>query len=88
MAIETIGNYQVHLNAVPAMGSPKYAPYVTIARFDEDAQDFVTVVDKVRAPGDEVFATEDEAEEAARRYANQLIESTLPHQPAGDGRAH
>jgi hypothetical protein len=91
MAIETIGDYQVHLNAVPAMGSPQYAPYVTIARFDEEKQDFVTLVDRARAPGDEVFDTEEEAEEAARRYANQLIargDLPRPRPAGGEDHAH
>ncbi|TFV88680.1 hypothetical protein E4K72_21880 [Oxalobacteraceae bacterium OM1] len=75
MSVETIGNFQVHLAAERAAGTQQFASYVTIARFDQAAQDFLTVIDRARCGGEAVFDTEEEAEEAARRYANEMIAS-------------
>jgi hypothetical protein len=94
MAIETVGKYQIHLMAMPSDGNAKYAPYVTISRFDDEAQDFRVVVEKARAAGDHLYDTENQAEEAAREYANFLIEQGLNHappytiQPDGEPHAH
>lgn len=73
MAIETIDNYQLYLIAVE-LPSGQWDPFVTILKFDEDAQDFKCVVEKHHA-SDNAFATYDEAIDEARRVGTAMIET-------------
>jgi hypothetical protein len=72
MAIETIGHYQIHLFAYELPGGG-WDPFVTIRRFDEEAQDFTCILEDHHA-SEEVFATYDEAIDEARRVGAALIE--------------
>jgi len=74
MQIETIGKYQLHLIAHELPGAGKWDPFVTIMRFDDEAQDFKCVVDKRRA-GDQPYPSYEEAIDAARRAGSALIQS-------------
>jgi hypothetical protein len=74
MAIETIGHYQIHLFAYELPGSGQWDPFVTILRFDEQAQDFKCILEKHHA-SEQAFATYDEALDEARRVGTALIEA-------------
>jgi hypothetical protein len=74
MATETIGKYQLHLIAYELPGSGGWEPYLSIDRFDDDAQDFTCLVEKYRV-SDEPFASYSEAIEEARRVGNTLIKT-------------
>jgi hypothetical protein len=73
MAIETIGNYQLHLIAHELPQSGRWDPFVTILKFDEAAHDFKCVVEKHHA-SENTFATYDEAIDEARRVGAAMIE--------------
>jgi hypothetical protein len=74
MAFETVGNYQIHLMAYELPGPGCWDPFVTILKFDEQAQDFKCILEKHHV-SDAAFATYDEAIDEARRVANALIET-------------
>jgi hypothetical protein len=74
MAIEQIGNYQLHLIAYELPGDGQWDPFVTIDRFDDERRDFVRVVE-LRHAADKPCATYDLAIETARRFGTQLVES-------------
>lgn len=74
MAIETIGNYQLHLIAYELSPSGLWDPFVTILKFDEQAQDFKCVIEKHHA-SEKAFASYDEAIDQARRAGTALIEA-------------
>jgi hypothetical protein len=74
-AIETIGKYQVHLLGREVSGDGKWAPYLKIEKFDDDAQDFKCIIEKRRVAGEDVFVSEEEAENVAREFANMFIET-------------
>ncbi|MEN3365337.1 MAG: hypothetical protein V7606_2611 [Burkholderiales bacterium] len=74
MAIETIGNYQLHLFAYELPGSGKWDPFFTIRKFDMEAADFKCVLEDHHA-SEEVFATYDEAIDEARRVGSAMIET-------------
>jgi hypothetical protein len=75
-AIETIGNYQLHLLAVEVPEKGGWDPFVTIDRFDDEAEDFRCALEKYPA-SDHVFSTYDGAIEQARRAGNALIQSGM-----------
>lgn len=72
MAIETIGKYQMHLFAYQLPGNGQWDPYLKVDKFDDEAQDFVCVVEN-RPVSDKPFPTYEEAIEQARRVANLMI---------------
>lgn len=72
MQIETIGKYQLHLIAVEVSSSGKWDPYLTILKFDDDAEDFRCVIEK-RQVSDQACSSYEEAIEAARRAGNALL---------------
>lgn len=74
MAIETIGNYQLHLIAYEAPAAGLWDPFVTILRFDDAAGDFKCVLEKHHA-AEQPLASYDEAIDAARRTGNALIDA-------------
>lgn len=74
MAIETIGNYQLHLIAYELSRSGLWDPFVTIMKFDDATQDFRCVLEKHHA-SDQPFATYEEAIDAARDAGTALIEA-------------
>jgi hypothetical protein len=74
MAIETVGNYQLHLIAQEVSATGKWDPFVSIFKFDDAVQDFRCVVEKHHASS-EALATYEEAIEQARRAGNELIAS-------------
>lgn len=76
MAIETIGNYQLHLIAVEAPREGGWDSYVTIDKFDQDAQEFKRLLEKHPA-SDHAYPTYEAAIEQARRSGNALIQSGL-----------
>lgn len=73
MAIETIGNYQLHLVAYE-LAPGCWDPFVSVFRFDEAVQDFKCVAEKLHA-APEPLASYDEAIDAARRKGTALIEA-------------
>ncbi len=73
MATETIGKYQLHLIALEASQNG-WDPYVSILKFDENAQDFICLLEKYPA-ANEALATYEEAIEQARQIGNALIAS-------------
>jgi hypothetical protein len=73
MAIETIGNYQLHLIAYELPQSGRWDPFVSILKFDEAARDFKCIIEKHHA-SDNAFATYDEAIDEARRVGTAMIE--------------
>jgi hypothetical protein len=73
MAIETIGNFQLHLTAYE-LPSGLWDPFVTVLKFDDAEQDFICVAEKLHGSA-EPLATHDLAIEAARRTGTALIES-------------
>jgi hypothetical protein len=74
MAIETIGNYQLHLHAYELPESGRWDPFVTILKFDDEAQDFKCILEKHHA-SDDAFETYDEAIDEARRVGTALIDA-------------
>lgn len=72
MAIETIGDFQLHLLALQLPESGEWDPFLTIHRFDEARQDFVCIVEKHSA-APHPFPSYEDAIEAARRRGNALI---------------
>ena len=76
MAIETIGDYQLHLVAYE-LPSGSWDPFVTVLKFDDATQDFICVAEKLHgstAP----LPTHDQAIDAARRTGTALIEANKP----------
>lgn len=73
MQIETIGKYQLHLIAheVPGGG---WDPYVSVFKFDDEAQDFICIVEKHRA-SDHAIADYNEAIKAAACAGNAYIKT-------------
>jgi hypothetical protein len=75
MQIEHFGKFRVDLIPFELSGERRWASYLAVHKFDEQAQDFVCVMEKQRVAGDAVFASSEEAIDAARRIANDLIEA-------------
>jgi hypothetical protein len=80
MQIETMGKYQLHLIA-HEVGTSHWDPFVTVLRFDDEAQDFLCELDKhhVGTPR----PSYEEAIEAARRAGTTFIRSGLDAQLLG-----
>lgn len=80
MQIETIGKYQLHLIA-HEIGPSRWDPFVTIMKFDEDAQDFVCALEKhhVGAP----CSSYEAAIEEARQAGTAVIRSGMEKWPVG-----
>ena len=74
MAIETVGDFQLHLIAYQVSGSDRWDPFVTILKFDDASQNFKCVLEKHHA-ADQPLPTHREAIDAARRAGTALIES-------------
>jgi hypothetical protein len=74
MAIETIGKYQLHLHAYELPGSGLWDPFITILKFDEEAQDFKCIVEKHHA-SENAFETYEAAIDEARRVGTIMAES-------------
>lgn len=76
MQIETVGKFQLHLIAheLSAPNATTWDPFVEVYRFDDAAQDFRCVQQKVRA-SHEPCATYEEAIERARLEGNRLIKN-------------
>jgi hypothetical protein len=72
MATETIGKYQLYLTAYELPGSGLWDPFVTVLKFDENAQDFKCVLEKHHA-SDTAFETYEAAIDQARRAGSALI---------------
>lgn len=70
MQIETIGKYRLQLIAHEMQG-PVWDPFVTVLRFDDDAQDFVCELEKHHV--DAVCESYEAAIEAARRAGTDYI---------------
>ena len=70
--IETVGDYQLHLIAYELPGSDLWDPFVTVLKFDDEAQDFKCIIEKHHA-SETAFPTYEEAIEAARRAGTALI---------------
>ena len=75
MAIETVGKYQLHLVAHQLSENGQWAPYLMIDQFDDASDGFRCVLDRHRVAGDRVFATYEEAIEAARQAGNALLDA-------------
>jgi hypothetical protein len=75
MAIETVGKYQLHLVAYQLPENGQWAPYLMIHKFDDGSDSFQCVLDRHRVAGDRVFATYEEAIEAARHAGNAVLEA-------------
>lgn len=75
MQIETIGKYQLHLIAQELSPSGQWDPFLSVFRFDDEAQDFKCVLEKQHV-SDKAYVDYDEAIEAARRAGNDFIRST------------
>lgn len=73
MQIETIGKFQILLIA-NEVGSGTWAPFVTILRFDDNAQDFKCILEKQPA-ATHPLPSYNEAIDAARRVGTELVES-------------
>ena len=71
--IETVGKYQLHLFALQTHGSGQWIPYLTVHRFDDAIGNFVCILEKQRVSGNNVFASEAQAIEEARRAGNVWI---------------
>lgn len=72
MQIETIGKYRLHLLAHEMQG-PSWDPFVTVLRFDDEAQDFVCELEKHQVGAG--CASYEAAIEAARRAGTAYIRS-------------
>ena len=72
MAIETIGKYQLHFFAYQLPETGRWDPFLKIDKFDDEAQDFICVIEN-RPVSDTPYATYDEAIEQARRVGNMMI---------------
>lgn len=77
MQIETIGNFQIHMIAHEPVDAC-WDAFVTVVRFDEQAQDFVCVLERHKVEG--AYASSDEAIEAARQAGNAFIQSRQDEQ--------
>lgn len=71
--IETVGKYQLHLFALQKHDDGQWVPYLTIHRFDDATGDFVCIEEKRRVSDNNVFASEAQAIEEARRAGNAWI---------------
>lgn len=71
MLIETVGKFQMHLSAHELTDASGWDPFVRILKFDDQAQDFIPVLEKrhAGAPCDSY----QEAIEAARRLGNDFL---------------
>jgi hypothetical protein len=74
MQIETVGKYQIHLFAYELPVSGQWDPFVTILEFNDEAKDFICIVDRHHA-AETAFATYDEAIDQARRVGTAMIEA-------------
>lgn len=74
MAIETIGHYQLHLIAREVEGTGLWDPFVTIFRFDENADDFKCVLEKHHA-SEQPLPSRDAAIDVARQVGSALVEA-------------
>jgi hypothetical protein len=70
---ETIGKYQLHLFALQLSGNGQWVPYLTIHRFDDASENFDCILEKQRVSDNNVFASEAQAIEEARRAGNAWI---------------
>ncbi len=71
--IETIDGYQIHLLARTVSSPGPWAPYVVINQFDRVTRDFKCVIEKRRVANGDVFPTEQQAIDEARRHAIALL---------------
>jgi hypothetical protein len=76
MQIETVGKYQIHLIAHEVEGGKRWDPFVSVLRFDEEADDFRCVLEKHHA-SEEPCDSYEEAVETARRAGNAFIQREL-----------
>jgi hypothetical protein len=53
----------------------QWAPYLMIHKFDDGSESFQCVLDRHRVAGDRLFATYEEAIEAARHAGNAVLEA-------------
>jgi hypothetical protein len=74
MATETIGDYQLYLIAYELPGSGLWDAFVTILKFDDEAQDFKCILEKHHA-SKKAFPSYEAAIDAARRAGKALIEA-------------
>lgn len=72
MQMETVGQYQLHLIAHELSGQGQWDPFVSIYKFDEEAQDFKCVLEKHHVEGSGYGSYED-AIKAAAEVGNTLI---------------
>lgn len=73
MQIETVGKYQLHLIAHELPGGG-WDPFVSIHRFDDEAQDFRCVLEKHHA-SEHPISDYQEAIDVARRAGNEFLKS-------------
>lgn len=71
MATETIGKHQLHLVAYE-LPNGRWDPFLSVYRFDEEAEDFRCVIEKYHA-SEVPLESYEAAIEEARRVGNQLI---------------
>lgn len=81
MQIETVGHFQLHLIAHELPGN-KWDPFVSIFKFDEEAQDFKCMHEKQRA-AEQLQDSYEEAIDAARRAGNALLERGISRSAPG-----
>lgn len=72
-SIETIGKYQLHLYALQSSDRGTWIPYLTVHRFNDATENFDCILEKLRVSDNNVFASEAQAIEEARRAGNAWI---------------
>jgi hypothetical protein len=72
---ETVGKYQLHLLALQSSERGQWIPYLTIHRFDDTTENFECVLEKRRVSDSNVFASETQAIDEARRAGNAWIDA-------------
>jgi hypothetical protein len=70
---ETIGKYQLHLFALQSSERGQWIPYLTIHKFDDASGNFECILEKHRVSDNDVFASEVQAIDEARRAGNAWI---------------
>ena len=71
--VETVGNYQLHLYALQSSGRETWIPYLTVHRFNDATANFDCILEKQRVSDNNVFESEAQAIEEARRAGNAWI---------------
>lgn len=71
--IETVGKYQLHLFALQSQEHGHWTPYLTIHRFDDATGNFECILEKQRVTDNNVFGSEAQAIEEARRAGNAWV---------------